>query len=67
MTTVYVRRGPPEEPTYTCQRVMLRGVVEDKCGRCGIGNVQPVIGSSCEMCRAVVVEVRDSKGPRQEG
>ena len=56
--TVYVRRGPPEEPSYTCQKVMVRGVIRDKCGLCGIGNVTPAIGFKCLVCKAIVVEVR---------
>lgn len=67
MTTVYVRRGSPEEPTYTCEKVMVRGVIEDKCGRCGVGSVKPIIGSICFMCNAMVVELDRSSGRISDG
>lgn len=58
MKTVYVRKG--DTFLYTCQKVMVRGGIVDKCGYCGQGNVEPKIGFKCRVCYAVVREVRKS-------
>ena len=45
---------------YVCMLVV--NPVRWKCGRCGKGNLEAVVGAWCRVCKAIVVEVTTSTG-----